>query len=256
MPVQPPSGVTSANGSAVATASHRSPTLRFRPPRHLDGRVPLGLGLAVLSMAIMAFALRVLLPEQQTVLEATRDMAAATLVQAADVAGVQVRLPEKAVRAIFSGDAADQVVGKRVATKIAAGQLLAPSQFEVQHATVAPGRVQVTVPVDPYTASAGAIGPGDMVVVYSSARQAATDRPPGASIVIQGARVVAVGRAEQGLSVTSGGGASSSLSTTGKPVWITLDLSVDEGARIAAASRETFLDMALLSASPEESSQP
>jgi len=206
-------------------------------------------------MAILAFALRVLLPEPQTVLEATRDLAAGTLVQAGDVAGVQVRLPEKAVRAIFSGYAADQVVGKRVATKIAAGQLLAPTQFEVQHATVAPGRVQVTVPVESYTASAGAIGAGDMVVVYSSARQASADRPPSASVVIVGARVVAVGRGEQGLGVTSGGGASS-LSTTGKPVWITLDLNVDDGARMAAASRQSFLDVALLSTSPEESSRP
>ena len=52
-----------------------------------------------------------------------------------------------------------------------AGQLLAPTEFETPHVSVAPGRVQVTIPVDPYTASGGQVGPGDTVVIYASPKQ-------------------------------------------------------------------------------------
>jgi Flp pilus assembly protein CpaB len=208
--------------------------------------VLLGLGAGALSLALLALGLRVVLPESQSLLEATRDLEPGAVVQADDVTAVEVRVPSSVTQASFSSDAAHQVVGKRLGTRVAAGQLLAPSQLQNSHTTVAPGRVQVTIPVEPYTASAGTIGPGDTVVVYSTPRQGLADGSlPAASVVLDPAQVVSVGRGQQGLSVSSGGGPIGSLGSSNQPIWLTLDLSVDEGARVVAALRLSTLDVAL-----------
>jgi hypothetical protein len=103
----------------------------------------------------------------------------------------------------------------------------------------------VTVPVEPYTASAGTLGAGDSVVVYSTPHQAPTDGSvPSSTVVLEQAQVVSVGRGSQGLSV-SAAGAIGSLATSGQPVWITLDLTTEDGARVVAASRLGSIDVAL-----------
>jgi Flp pilus assembly protein CpaB len=238
---------------------HRPSLLRgraFRPAHRLDSRVLLGLGAAALSLALLAFGLRLVLPESQSLLEATRDLGPGAVVHADDVTAVDVRVPAKVAEASFAADATDQVVGKRLGTRVSAGQLLAASQLETSHTTVAPGRVQVTIPVDVYTASAGVIGPGDTVVVYSTPRQAPTDGSlPSASVVLSRAHVVSVGRGQQGLSVSSGGGPIASLGSTSQPTWLTLDLSVKEGAALVAASRLGSLDVALKAPDDEKAAQ-
>jgi Flp pilus assembly protein CpaB len=206
----------------------------------------LGLGAAALSLALLAFGLRQVVPESQSLLEATRDLEPGAIVQAGDITSVDVRVPSSVAQASFAAESADQVVGKRLGTRVSAGQLLAPAQLETSHTTVASGRVQVTIPVDPYTASAGVIGPGDSVVVYSTPRQSpGGGAAPSASVVLDRARVVSVGRGQQGLAVNSGGGPIASLGSSNQPTWITLDLSVDEGASLVAASRLDSLDVAL-----------
>src|SRR5437588_11511746 len=173
----PPPASTVPNGtiSGGLHHAHSRAARAFRPARRLDGRVLLGLGAAALSLALLAFGLRLVLPESQSLLEATRDLEPGSVVRADDLTPVDVRVPPSVAQASFAADATDQLVGKRLGTRVSAGQLLAPSQLEASHTTVAPGRVQVTIPVDPYTASAGVIGPGDTVVVYSTPRQAPAD---------------------------------------------------------------------------------
>ena len=60
------------------------------------------------------------------------------------------------------------------------------------------------------------------------------------------------GRGQQGLSVSSGGGPIASMGSTGQPVWLTLDLSQDDGARVVAAGRLGSLDVALKAPSQAE----
>jgi Flp pilus assembly protein CpaB len=247
-----PNGTTSHGARRPSLASARA----FHPARRLDARVLLGLGAGALSLAMLAVGLRLVVPESQSLLEATRDLEPGTVVQADDVSSVDVRVPDSIARTSFASDAADHVIGKHLGTRVAAGQLLAPNQLQDSHTTVAPGRVQVTIPVEPYTASAGAIGSGDTVVVYSTPRQALSDgRLPSATVVLDQARVVSVGRGQQGLSVSSGGGPIASLGGTSQPVWLTLDLSVDDGARLVAAGRLGSLDVALKAPSLEAASR-
>jgi Flp pilus assembly protein CpaB len=224
-----------------------SPVAGFRPARRLNGRLTLAAGLAILSVLALLVGLSFVVPDTQTVLQATRDLPAGAIVQADDVMPVKVRLPETMAQTAYAGTAVDQVVGRRTGVRIAAGQLLGPTQFNVQHTSVAPGRVQVTISVDPYTASGGAIGPGDTVVVYASPRQQGGPLQP-ATVLVDQARVLAVGRADQpGAPAASG----SSGASSSKPLWVTLDLDPQQGARITAAARTQYVDVEPLATAPD-----
>ena len=237
-----PNGLASHAGRSTGAAQRGR---AFQPARRLDGRVLLGLGAGALSLVLLTVGLRQVVPESQSLLVAAHDLERGAVVRADDVASSEVRAPGDLVRASYPSEATGLVIGKRLGTRVVAGQLLAPSQLQEGHAVVAPGRVQVTVPVEPYTASAGTIGSGDSVVVYSTPHQAATDGSvPAASVVLEEAEVVSVGRGSQGLSV-SAGGSIGALAATAQPVWITLDLTVDDGARLIAASHLGSIDVAL-----------
>jgi hypothetical protein len=62
-------------------------------------------------------------------------------------------------------------------------------------------------------------------------------------VLVDQARVVAVGRVDS----PAAGAASTSNSGSSRPLWVTLDLDVGQGARVTAAARTQFVDVALLS---------
>src|ERR1700737_3458370 len=105
------SSPTPAGPVPNGTTSHgvRRPTFQsdsvFRPARRLDGRVLLGLGAGALSLAMLALGLHVVVPESQSLLEATRDLEPGAVVQAEDVSSVDVRVPDSVARTSFSSDA-------------------------------------------------------------------------------------------------------------------------------------------------------
>jgi Flp pilus assembly protein CpaB len=175
----------------MATVAQQLTSIRgFRPARRVNGRIVVASSLAVLSVLALLVGLSAVVPETQSVLQATRDLPAGTVVQASDIAAVHVRVPDNMARIAYLGSSSDQLVGHRVAVHVSAGEMLTSAQFATEHVSVAPGRVQMTIPVESYTASAGALGPGDTVVVYASPRQAtAIDA---ATPLVPSARVVAV----------------------------------------------------------------
>lgn len=225
-------------------ASPLSPVRTFRPARRINGRVALGAGLAVLAVLAMVLGLSLVVPETQTVLQATRDLPAGAVIGPDDVTVVKVRVPDAMASSAYSGTMADQVVGRRTALRIAAGQLLMPTAFETTHVSVAPGRVQVTIPVDPYTASGGQIGPGDTVVIYASPKQQAN--VASATVLVDQARVIAVGRVDSTAAAAAGSSSASGSAST-RPLWITLDLDAAQGAQVTAAARTQFVDVGLVS---------
>jgi Flp pilus assembly protein CpaB len=223
-----------------------SPAKAFRTARRADGRVLFAVGLSAASMLALILGLRQMLPPQQTVLAAAHDLPAGTVLGSDDLVPARVSMPESMLRASIAGDDMDRVVGQRLGTSVQAGQVLAPTQLAERHASVGPGRRQLTVPVEPYTASGGRIGPGDLVTVLAVPRQASTARVERATVVLDGVRVVEVGRAEGSGTVLSGG-AAATPSGTGKPVWVTFDVSVDEAAQLEAASQSSaHLNLALV----------
>src|SRR6266851_4028972 len=76
----------------------------FHPARRLDGRVLLGLGAGALSLAMLALGLRLVVPQSQTLLEATPDLEPGTVVQADDVSSVDVRVPDSVAHTSFPSD--------------------------------------------------------------------------------------------------------------------------------------------------------
>jgi Flp pilus assembly protein CpaB len=214
----------------------------FHPARRVNGRIVVASGLAVLSVLALLVGLSAVVPETQSVLQATRDLPAGTVVQASDIAAVHVRVPDNMARTAYTASALDQLVGHRMAVHVAAGEMLTAAQFATQHVSVAPGRVQLTIPVDSFTASAGALGPGDTVVVYASARQVTSMDT--ARALVPAARVVAVGRSDQ-----SGAGASGAAG--GRVLWVTLDLDQTEAATVEGASHSAYVDLALLATGEE-----
>jgi Flp pilus assembly protein CpaB len=222
-----------------------SPAKAFRPTRRADGRIVFAVGLSAASMLALVLGLRQVLPPQQTVLAATHDLAAGAVIGTNDVAPVRVNMPESMLQASIAGDATDQVVGQHLGTSIHAGQVLAPYQFAASHTSVGSGRRQLTVPVEPYTASGGRIGPGDLVTVLAVPRQAGTIAVQRATVVLDRVRVVDVGRADSSGTVLSG--STASTSGTGKLTWVTFDVSVDDAAQLeAAAESSAHLNLALV----------
>ena len=221
----------------ATVAQPLSPVRGFRPVGRINGRLVAATGLAVFSILALLAGLSLVVPETQSVLQATRDLPAGAIVQAADITSVHVRLPDSMAQTAYDGASIDQLIGHRVSVHVAAGEMLSPAQFATEHVMVAPGRVQTTIPVDAYTASAGLIGPGDNVVVYASPRQAAS--MDAATTLVEQARVVAVGRADQTASASSSGSGS-------RPLWVTLDLDRDQAARVEGASRSAYVDLALV----------
>src|SRR5207245_2514969 len=111
----------------------------------MNARLAVAAGLAVLSVLALLAGLSAVVPETQSVLQATRDLPAGKTMQSGDVTAVRVRLPDSMLQASYSGTSSDQLIGKRVAVHVAAGEMLTPAQFAVQHVTVAPGRVEMTI---------------------------------------------------------------------------------------------------------------
>jgi Flp pilus assembly protein CpaB len=231
----------------MATVAQPLTSIRgFRPARRVNGRIVVASSLAVLSVLALLVGLSAVVPETQSVLQATRDLPAGTVVQASDIAAVHVRVPDNMARIAYVGSNSDQLVGHRVAVHVSAGEMLTSAQFATEHVSVAPGRVQMTIPVESYTASAGALGPGDTVVVYAGPRQStAIDA---ATPLVPSARVVAVGRADQtGVGVSTSAGA--------RVLWVTLDLDQSQAAAVEGASHSGYVDLALLGTGREGTTQ-
>src|SRR6266568_4867860 len=91
----------------------------FRPAQRVNGRVIVAAGLAVLSVLALLVGLSAVVPETQSVLQATRDLPAGTVVQASDMTAVYVRLPDSMAQVAYAGTASDQLIGHRVAVRVA-----------------------------------------------------------------------------------------------------------------------------------------
>ena len=232
----------SANGKAATSPAPRlTPSRTFRAPHRLDTRVVLGAGLALLSLAALGIGLSQEVPGTQAVLRVTHALPADAVLQADDVSVARVSLPQDVAATTFSSNAVDQVVGQRLVVPLNAGQLLSPTQLAQRHTRVQPGRIEMTIPIEPYTGSGGRLSPNDSVIVFGTPRLAGTAGPAPAEVIVPRATIVDVGRPDSNASVLSGGGGANSRAN-----WVTLDLAEDEAARVSAAAHTDYLDVALV----------
>lgn len=221
-------------------ATPLSPSRTFRPTRRIDPRLWVGGGLGVFAAVGVLVVLNQVVPTQQEVLQVTRDMAVGTMVQAADVTSVRVRIPENMAADALGTSDVDRIVGLRLSTAVHAGHLLSASDIARRAQTVPSGRTHLAIAWDPPAGTAGSINPGDSVIVYSTPRQGAD----AAAVVIDHARVITVGRADS--SVSSGTGSFAGSSANSRATSLVLDLDLDQAARLAAATHTSTIDVALV----------
>jgi Flp pilus assembly protein CpaB len=234
-------------------ASPLSPPRAFRATPRVNARVLVGLGLAVLSVLALVVGLSVVLPDTQTVLQATRDLPAGTVIGVDDVTPVKVHVPENMARAAIASGDLEQLVGRRIAASVSAGEMFTRTHLASQSHAAAPGRVYVTIPIESYAASGGMIGPGDSVTVFASSRQSSSLQ--NAVILVDEATVVAVGRQDQASSIRSGNAASPGTASSNRAFWITLDLDRTQASAVTGAARSAFVDVGLVSPSEHATSR-
>jgi Flp pilus assembly protein CpaB len=226
-------------GNGVTSPPPRlTPSRTFRTTRRPDTRVVLGAGLALLSLAALGIGLSQEVPGTQAVLRVTHDLPADAVLQADDISVARVSLPQDVAATTFSSNQVDQVVGQRLVASLKGGQLLAPTTLAQRRTRVPSGRIEVTVPIEPYAGSGGRLSPNDTVIVFGTPRQTGSAASAPAEVIVPRARIVDVGRPDSGASVLSGGSTASSRTT-----WITLDLAEDEAARVSAAAHTDYLDV-------------
>jgi hypothetical protein len=191
---------------------------RVRPPRWLDLRLVLGVLLVLGSVLLGA---RVVSAADATVpvWSATGDLAAGTVLTAADLVAVDVRLDGAAGAYLAAGT---QPEGRTLARAVRAGELVPRASLEepaelvqvalpVQAGYVPPGLVRGQV-VDVYAVAdpaAGATGPSDVTLVVGAAPvQAISGRADGvlstATTTVQVVVSVPVGRAPAVLGAIAG----------------------------------------------------
>ncbi|MGY1632364.1 SAF domain-containing protein [Geodermatophilus sp. SYSU D01186] len=191
---------------------------RVRPPRWLDLRLVLGVLLVLGSVLLGA---RVVAPADATVpvWSATGDLAAGTVLTAADLVAVDVRLDGAAGAYLAAGTRPE---GRTLARAVRAGELLPRASLEepaelvqvalpVQAGYVPPGLVRGQV-VDVYAVAdpaVGATGPSDVSLVVGAAPvQAISGRAEGvlstATTTVQVVVSVPAGRAPAVLGAIAG----------------------------------------------------
>jgi Flp pilus assembly protein CpaB len=216
------------------------PSRTFRPVRRPDTRVVLGAGLALLSLAALGIGLSQEVPGTQSVLRLVHDLPADAVLQADDLSVARVSLPQEVAATTFSSDQVDRVVGQRLAVPLRGGQLLSPTELAQRHARVDPGRIEVTIPIEPYAGSGGRLSHDDTVIIFGTPRQAGGSTSDPADVIVPRARIVDVSRAESAGNVLSGSSASA------RTTWVTLDLDQDEAASVAAAEHADYLEVDLV----------
>jgi len=153
----------------------------------------LGAGLALLSLAALGIGLSQEVPGTQAVLRVTHDLPADAVLQADDISVARVSLPQDVAATTFSSNQVDQVVGQRLVVPLKGGQLLAPTALAQRRTRVASGRIEVTVPIEPYAGSGGRLSPNDTVIVFGTPRQTGSATSAPAEVIVTRARIVDVG---------------------------------------------------------------
>jgi pilus assembly protein CpaB len=199
-------------------------------------------------------------PAAQTtqIIAAAREVRAGSLLQPADVSVVTMEADKVPAHAMAdTAEARAKLTGGMVRRPLAASEpilledVLRPGDRGFLAAVLAPGRRAVSVGVDAVSGTAGLIWPGDRVDVILTQTLDSPDQVAGHRVagetVLSDVRVIAV---DQQL-VQGGQGASLIDTRTLNSRTITLEVTSQDAARIAVATRLGKLQVVLLSAQSE-----
>lgn len=214
---------SASRSSAPPASVPASPAARRLGGSRRDLRLALGVVLVLLAVVLGS---RLLADDRAPVWSLRAPLAAGTALSADDLVAVPVSIDDAAV---YVGAATD-VVGRRLARDLGAGELL-PSSALVDSAAPGPHRL-VTVPVDPLHAPPG-LARGERVDVYVTPPDGAS--VGGDSVTVLPALVLA------GAVVADPGLADQTGATT--QVGVVLDVAAADADRAVAAARAGDVDL-------------
>jgi len=215
-----------------------SPARALRQPRRIDFR-------AIGGLVIMAVTLAGSLSywgatnDSRGLVLAARDLPAGAVLQRDDLAIATVRVDDTIYRAAVPSSGVGDVVGKRLATPVYAGQVIAQKQVSGPQA-LGSGQMAMSIPISASDAATGILPLSDVEVLMTSDKGKPTSKT---TVVLSRVRVADVVYDQTQAVVNTGSGATATQQRVSS---LTLIVTRDQGQQLAQARFNGDLSVALL----------
>jgi Flp pilus assembly protein CpaB len=210
-------------------------------PRQVDARIVAAVFLGLIGLVGNLAVLGTLAPAEHEVVVAARDLPAGATLGPGDVVRARVQVPDEVLAGLIPGDQAGQLIGRTLAERVHAHELLGQAGLAAPDLAPGPGQLQVELPMRPESAVVGTLQPGDVVTVMASLPPGKADAAghAGAYVVVPRARVAAARPA------STNSGARGGLAA------VVLTVSRDEALALTDAQANATLTIALAGTEPE-----
>ena len=137
-------------------------------PRSVDARIIAAVCLGLLGLVGNLGLLGVLAPAEHDVVVVAHDLPAGASLGPGDLVRARVQVPDDVLAGLVPGNQVDQLVGRTLAERVHAHDLLARARLAGATEGLAPGQVEVELPLRPETAVVDTLQPGDPVMVLAT----------------------------------------------------------------------------------------
>jgi Flp pilus assembly protein CpaB len=211
------------------------------PPRQVDARIVAAVFLGLAGLIGNLGLLGALAPAEHDVVSVARDLPAGGVLGPSDLVRARVQVPDDVLAGLIPGDEASQLVGRTLVERVRAHDLLGRARLAVPGQALAPGELQVELPLRPESAVVDTLQPGDPVTVLASVPTGRADANghAGTRVVLPRAHVAGVRPA------SSGGGSRGGLAA------VLLTISRGDAVALADAQANGTLLIALAGPEPE-----
>jgi hypothetical protein len=215
--------------------------------RRISPRALIGIGVAVLGIAVLTVLYRSEQPRQVLVLRLARDLPAGAVLGAGDLQPVAEAIPDEMAATLVPGNQQAQLLGRRVGAPLSAGEYLTRGQLGHTNRGISPDQRLVVIPVDTDTVAGLNLARGDQIELTVTDKNSAGGATT--NIVVPAATIYEVGPLDNTGGVL--GGAQRAAGTGGRQTWLSVLVSQDQVPAVNQARSTGNLLLALV---PEDES--